>query len=52
MSQQQKTLLPLGAALMASGLSIRAFAAEGNESSKAAVLPTIKVQTSAEEQDG
>lgn len=45
-------LLPLGAALMAGGLSISAFAAEGSESSKAAVLPTIKVQTSAEEQDG
>lgn len=52
MSQQQKTLLPLGAALMAGGLSISAFAAEGSESSEAAVLPTIKVQTSAEEQDG
>ncbi|MDL1865186.1 TonB-dependent siderophore receptor [Betaproteobacteria bacterium PRO5] len=53
MSQQQKTLLPLGAALMAGGLSISAFAAEGSESSKAAVLPTIKVQAGAEvEQDG
>ncbi|WP_292980940.1 TonB-dependent receptor [Nitrosomonas sp.] len=49
----QKPLLPLGAALMASGLSISAFAAEGSESSKAAVLPTIKVEANAEvEKDG
>lgn len=53
MSLPQKPLLPLGAALMASGLSISAFAAEGSESSKAAVLPTIKVEANAEvEKDG
>lgn len=53
MSLPQKPLLPLGAALMAGGLSISAFAAEGSESSKAAVLPTIKVEANAEvEKDG
>lgn len=46
---QQKPLLPLGAALMASGLSISAFAAEGSEPSpNTAVLPTIEVQAGAE----
>ncbi len=49
----QKPLLPLGAALMAGGLSISAFAAEGSESSQTAVLPTIKVEANAEvEKDG
>lgn len=54
MSQQkQKPLLPLGAALMAGGLSLSAFAAEGGGSTEDAVLSTVKVQADAEvEQDG
>lgn len=53
---QQKQLLPLGAALMVGGLSIGAFAAEGDESpnnnaaaSNTTVLPTIEVQVGAED---
>lgn len=46
-------LLPLGAALMAGGLSISAFAAEGSEEHEDRVLSTVKVQADAEvEQDG
>lgn len=48
MPHPPRTLLPLGAALMAGGLSISAFAAEGDDSPKAAVLPTINVETNAE----
>ncbi len=54
MPQPPKTLLPLGAALMAGGLSISAFAAEGDDyPKKTPVLPTIKVEAGAEaEKDG
>lgn len=54
MPQPPKTLLPLGAALMAGGLSISAFAAEGDDyPKKTPVLPTIKVEAGAEApQDG
>lgn len=54
MPQPPKTLLPLGAALMVGGLSISAFAAEGDDyPKKTPVLPTIKVEAGAEaEKDG
>jgi len=54
MPQPPKTLLPLGAALMVGGLSISAFAAEGDDyPKKTPVLPTIKVEAGAEApQDG
>lgn len=46
-------LLPLGAALMAGGLSLSAFAGEGRGNEEETILSTVKVQADAEiEQDG